>query len=201
MMRSIAAGLLVLILQLTPAESRTQWTLTEPSTLSFVAMQADQPVEGVFRAFTGAIVFSDHDLAASSVEIAIDVARLDTGQGDRDDTLRSDAFFDAARWPVARFRSTEFRRIGDQVYEALGALTIRDRTRPVPLRFTLDPSPGAGADGLEARVSGRVVINRLEFGVGQGMWADTSVIADKVEIRVELTATANDANWRARLGE
>ena len=71
---------------------------------------------------------------------------------------------------------------GDGEYEAQGRLTIRDRTRDVPLRFRFTRS-AAGAAVLE----GRATLRRLEFGIGaEGDWRDTRWVGDEVEVRFEL---------------
>ena len=76
--------------------------------------------------------------------------------------------------------------VGDGQYEARGTLTLRDHSLPVVLPFTL-ALEGAPGERL-ATAEGSMTINRTDYGVGQGMFADTSVIPDPVEIAVRIVA-------------
>ena len=81
-------------------------------------------------------------------------------------------------------------RAGGDRYEARGKLTIRDVTRDAVLPFTLtltdDPSrPGT----LRAAARGRLLIKRLDYGVGQGEWSATGQVADDVTIDVSVLAS------------
>jgi len=67
-------------------------------------------------------------------------------------------------------------------FEARGRLTIRDVTRDVLLPFTFTPA----ADGQHATLAGGTTIRRLDFGVGQGEWTDTTWVGNEVKIRFEL---------------
>ena len=70
-------------------------------------------------------------------------------------------------------------------FEAQGKLTIRDVTRPVRLPFTFV----VAADGRTARLSGGTTIQRLDFGVGQGEWNDTTWVGNAVDIHFDLALT------------
>lgn len=172
------------------APAAERWTVEETSRIAFVASQDGQPVEGEFEAFTAEVVFDPDELGASRVDVEIDTASVDTGHGDRDQTLRSSQFFHVEQYPRARFVSDELVATGDRTYEAKGALTIRDVTEDVVLPFELaigehpdDP------DRMLAQAKGEVTISRLAFGVGQGDWADTDQVGEDVIVRIEIDAT------------
>jgi polyisoprenoid-binding protein YceI len=57
----------------------------------------------------------------------------------------------------------------------------------IAFRFT--PSP----DGRSAALDGSAVVNRLEFGVGQGEWQDTKWLADAVRVRFALMLTRSES--------
>jgi polyisoprenoid-binding protein YceI len=92
-------------------------------------------IEGRFRAFEGTITVAD-PAAASSVQVSIDAASIDTASADRDAHLRSPDFLDVERFPTLSYRSTGVVRHDDEHWTVLGRLTIRDVTREVPLDVT-----------------------------------------------------------------
>lgn len=159
----------------------------EASRVGFVATQSGSPVEGAFESFEADIRFDPADLEASRVEVVIEVASVDTGSGDRDDLIRSSDLFHAERFPTARFEAERFTRRDDGAFTAHGRLTMRDVTREIELPFTLEI---AEQDGRQtARAAGEVTVPRLAYGIGQGQWQDTSIVADEVTIRIDVRAS------------
>jgi polyisoprenoid-binding protein YceI len=59
-------------------------------------------------------------------------------------------------------------------------LTIRGKTKRIafPFRFT--------TNGTGATLDARVTLDRLDYGLGTGEWADDSVIGHKVDVLVHL---------------
>lgn len=186
-MRLTAFLLLLLSLALPPAAAQeaAPWTVEEDrSRLAFLFTQSGSQYEGSFGDWTAEIVFDRQDLENSSLEIVIDIGSVDTGNDDRDGLLRSSMLFDTFTYPEARFLSDELVSTGDDRFEARGRLTIRDVTREVVLPFTLSE---AGGDAVLAE--GRLDIDRLDYGVGQGQWQDTAMVADAVAIVFQVLAT------------
>jgi polyisoprenoid-binding protein YceI len=62
-----------------------------------------------------------------------------------------------------------------------GKLTLRNVTRDVPITFTFD------AKGSQALLKGSAALKRLDFGVGQGEWKDTSSVGNEVSVQFALT--------------
>ena len=78
--------------------------------------------------------------------------------------------------------AAQFAAKGAGKFEARGHLTIRDVTRDVLLPFTFTPA----ADGQHATLAGGTTIRRLDFGVGQGEWTDTTWVGNEVKIHFDL---------------
>ncbi len=150
------------------------------STLGFVATQTGAPVEGRFGQFRADIVFSADDLPGSRFDVTITVKSADTGEDDRDETLRGPDLFAVEKYPTARFVTTAFKHVNGSRYEATGKLTLRNVTREIRLPFTFESTAN------EASLQGGVKLNRLDYGIGQGEWKDTTWVANEVTVKFAL---------------
>jgi cytochrome b561/polyisoprenoid-binding protein YceI len=162
------------------------------SHLFFRATQAGAEFEGQFKRFSPQIQFDPSDLTGSRFVVEIDTGSADTQDGDRDSTLTGADFFATDRWPKAHFETTGFAAKGSGKFEAKGRLTIRDVTRDVVLPFSFTPA----ADGKHAMLAGGTTLRRLDFGVGQGEWTDTTWVGNDVKIRFELKLDSSTAGGR-----
>ena len=115
------------------------------------------PVNGVFREVTGSGTVS----AAGDVTGTVTVAAksLDTKNKKRDDHLRSADFFDVANTPDITFAAEQVTPSGEGV-TVTGALTVRDRTRPVSFAARV-----SGSDGAQVELDGEIEVNRGDFGL------------------------------------
>jgi polyisoprenoid-binding protein YceI len=148
------------------------------SSLGFEGRYGGEPVPGVFRSFSGRVVWSPTDPLATRFEVEIDVGSLDTDYPDRDEVLKDPDWFDVASYPTARWVSTAGCTLAEGALVCPGELTIRGTTREVPIRVE------ASADGRV--LSGRARINRRDFGVGGGDWDDASMIDEEVAVTFTL---------------
>ena len=173
-----------------PVAATTHWTADAAhSQLTFTAVQAGARFDGRFATFDPQIDFDAANLASSRFVVTVTTASADTRDKERDETLRGKDFFDVSRFPQARFATTGFTAAAKGRFEAQGKLTIRDVTRPVRLPFTFV----VAADGRSARLVGSTTVERLDFGVGQGEWNDTTWVGNAVEIRFDLALIRNAA--------
>jgi len=166
------------------------------SALKFVFKQAGAANQGRFRKLAGTLRFGDTNLPASKLDITIDIGSLDTGDDERDKTLRGPELFDMARFPQARFKSTQFKRLSAGRYEVIGKLTIRDVTRELHVPFSFRTTTEKGEP--VGYMTGRVTINRLDFGVGQGEWQATEQVANEVDVSFGLRFSAAAAPAAAK---
>jgi polyisoprenoid-binding protein YceI len=168
------------------------WTLQDTSTLGFTATLQGAEFSGEFETFDAEIRFADSDLATSHFSVTVEIASVNTRNVDRDDALRGGDFFDAAHWPSAHFEAMQLRHVDGNDFEALGMLTIRDRTRALTLPFRFTRTQDA------AKLAGNVTISRLNYGVGQGDWADTRWIGEDVTIAYRLDLARADPEGTRR---
>jgi polyisoprenoid-binding protein YceI len=149
------------------------------STLSFRFTQAGAQNQGHFGKFTVHLTLDPAQPQSGHLEVIIETSSVDTGDKDRDNTLRSPDLFDATRFPRAQFTSTSIARLDATHFQAAGRLTLRDVTRPLTVAFSLAPT-------APHTMSGTAVIRRLDFGVGQGDWKNTEWVGNEVPVSFAL---------------
>jgi polyisoprenoid-binding protein YceI len=159
------------------------WQKAEGASLTFKGSYQGEAFEGRFERFDPIVAFDPAALGGARLVVRIDVTSAVTGNDDYDATMQSAEFFDSERHPQAGFATGAVRQVGEGSYEADATLTLRGKTVPFvfPFRFEID--------GERARLTSTVTLKRLDFDVGTGDWADTSLIADEVEVRVDLPLT------------
>ena len=154
------------------------------SSLQFVFVQAGGKNSGRFPKLAVNFAFADDNLSASRLEVTVDVAALDTGDKERDDTLRGADLFDVAKFPQSRFLATAITKTTAGAYEASGSLVLRGVTRALRVPFTLRSVTEQGRHALY--MTGKTLIKRLDFGVGQGDWKSTEWVDNDVAIAFNL---------------
>jgi polyisoprenoid-binding protein YceI len=153
------------------------------STLGFTSNFQGSSFDGHFNKWTAAISYDAAKLATSKFDVTVDLSGVKTGDNDRDSALPGPDFFDVAKYPQAHFVTTAFHQQGTQVI-ADGMLTLRGVTKPVSLNVVFKPQ----GNGATLDVTGTV--KRLDFGVGGGQYADTSVIGPDVKVTAHLVLSA-----------
>ena len=149
------------------------------SSLTFATRYQGQLFTGRFPSFTTRLSFDPKNLAAAKLDVLIPLANVTTADSERDSNLRGGDFFNTAKFPQARFTSTKFRALGGQRYAADGSLTLHGVSKPVTLAFTWKP-------GARPVLSGSATVQRLDFGVGGGDWADTGLIPNAVSVSTKV---------------
>jgi len=159
------------------------WDVDEMrSSLSFVFEQEGESFKGDIEKFSSDIRFDVGDLAQSIAHITIDLTSLSAGNAERDDALQSSDWFYLSKFPQAEFKTTELRQLGDRAFEADAVLSIRGIEKKIVLPFTLD------FEGEDVHMVGALDMNRLDFGLGEGFWANPDFIGLSVIVRVEIFA-------------
>jgi polyisoprenoid-binding protein YceI len=182
---SLLAALFVAGSALAAGAAPVKYTLEQPaSLLRFSFEQAGANNTGRFGKYTADVTFAADNLAASKIDVSIDIASLDTGDKERDDTLKSADLFDPAKFPKARFVSSKITIVGGGRYEAQGKLTIRNVTKDIKLPITFQTKEEKGRQ--MAYLTGRYTLKRLEYGVGQGDWKSTEWVKDDVVVTFSL---------------
>lgn len=131
---------------------------------------------------TGQLEFDALNPARSRVEVTFPLATLATGVPDLDEHLKSEDFFEVAKFPTATFSSTKVEAgMGAGRFKVTGNLTLHGITRPVTLDATMlktgnNVRTGVASVGFDATVT----IKRSDFGLG----AFVPQVSDAVRIQV-----------------
>jgi polyisoprenoid-binding protein YceI len=146
-------------------------------------------VRGEFHGVTGTVVVDDSDVSKSTVNVSIDATSLDTREPDRDKHLKSEAFFDVAKYPTIAFQSTKVERNNDGSLKITGDLTIRGITKTAVLTTTVPKAPIKDPWGLQrTAASASTRINRQDYGVAWNQKLDSGgvVVGDDVNITLDV---------------
>lgn len=185
--------ILIVALFASPALAGPQdaWSVdTRASSLGFSVTQVGSIVSGRFPSWTGEIVLDPASPATARIDIRIDTRAVTANNADVDSLIKGPNFLSVQKFPEARFVSTSVSAKGGDRYEALGKLTMRDQTRDAVLPFTLQVADEPSQPGsVRATARGRIVLKRLDYGVGQNEWAGTGQVANEVTVDVNVVAS------------
>ena len=159
------------------------------STMGFQVRHLFSKVPGKFDDFSGQIQFDEADLEKSSVQVKIKAASIDTANEQRDKDLRSQNFFDVAKYPGITFESKSVKKTGDSTADITGDLTMHGVTKEVVLKAEL-LGKGAGMQGKT--VSGweaTTALRRSDFGLSWNKAIEgTQIVGDDVQIDLRVEA-------------
>lgn len=158
-----------------------QKLLPAQSNVGFVVKQMGVPVEGHFRKFDAQISFDAAKPAANKVAFTVDIASATLGSAEVDAELPKAVWFNTAKFPQATFASSSFKALGGGKYEVAGKLSIKGQSRDVVVPLSMTQA------GAATVAIGTFPIKRLVFKIGEDEWADTSMVADDVQVKFKLT--------------
>ena len=165
------------------AQEAPKWVVDPAhSTLAFESSAEGAAFEGHFDRWTADIHFDPANLAGSKVTVSVDTASIATGDGGRDQTAQGGDWFDAAMFPKAVFVTKSIKDLGGGKYEADGDLTLRDKTEPLALPFTLT------IKGDEADMHSEVDLDRSMWGFGTGEYGGADIVPLNVGLRIDVVA-------------
>lgn len=153
------------------------------SEIGFVTRQMGVPVEGRFGKFSAQIALDPRKPETGRVAFTIDTGSARFGSAETDAEVPKPAWLNVAKFPQASFQSTAIKAVGGGRFEVAGQLSIKGSTQPVVVPVQVTQS------GATSTATGSFTIKRLAFKVGEGEWADTSMVADDVQVRFKLALT------------
>jgi polyisoprenoid-binding protein YceI len=155
-MKTIKIFFSILTLALSWSVSAQEWKIGDTYNIAFASKDAS----GVFKDFSGTVIFDENNLGSSSMKLKIKVESINTGNGIQNKHAKSDEWFDAAKHPYINFESTKIEKT-DSGYKAVGKLEIRGVKKDVTIPFTFVKKGSKGT--FVAKFS----VDRTDYGVGK----------------------------------
>lgn len=151
-------------------------------------------VKGEFGGPVGTASFDPKDLSTLRVDATIDARTINTRNPDRDKDLKSDLFFDVAKYPRITFKSKSVTVEGPGKLKVLGDLTIKGVTKPVTLDVegpTQEIKDIWGSRRIGATAT--TTINRRDFNIvyNRMLEGGGAVVGDQVSITLDIELTKN----------
>ena len=139
-------------------------------------------VRGNFADVAGTVVVAD-DVTASTVDVTVQMASVDTRSADRDTHLKSADFFDVENYPTMRFVSTSF-----DGEELSGDLTIKDVTRPVTFEVEFNGVQADPWGNTKAGFEAEAEIKRADWGLtwNAAIEGGGVLVSDKIKIVLDV---------------
>lgn len=171
-------------LVLATSASAQQKLVPAQSEINFTVKQMGVPLDGNFSKFDAQIAFDSKKPEAGKIAFTIDLGSAAVGDADTTKELKKPEWFNQAKFPTATFSSTSIKSTGPGKLDVAGLLTIKGNAKPVVVPVTLTP----GAAGV-ATAQGSFNIKRVDFKIGEGDWADVSIVANDVTVKFKLALT------------
>jgi polyisoprenoid-binding protein YceI len=163
--------------QLDPMHTQVEFTVKHFGMMS---------VRGHFNEVKATGTIDPDNPAASSVEVTIDVASLNTNNARRDADLRGSYFLELDKYPTITFRSTTIEPLGQDRYAMTGDLTIKGTTRPVTLRVVRYGELNDATMGHRIAYGAEGEIDRTDYGMAFDMLGDGRIIVGhEIKITIE----------------
>lgn len=178
---TVGATLAFACAQVAYAQPRPALLQAAGSEIVFTTRQMGVPVEGRFTSFSAQVLLDPSQPETGSVSLAIATGSARFGSAELDAEVPKATWLNTAVFPQATFQSSSIRATGPGRYEVTGKLTLKGSVRDLVVPVQL-----AAAGGHHV-ASGSFTIRRLDFKVGEAEWADTSLLANDVLVRLRLT--------------
>ncbi len=163
----------------TQALAADQTLLPAQSEVTFVAKQVGVPLQGRFKAFAVQSRFDPKAPQTSQIALQIDLGSVAVN-ADTDAELAKPEWFSAAKFPKATFQSSAIKALGGGRFEVAGKLSIKGNARDLIVPVQVSQA------GALSTATGTFALKRLDFKVGDGDWADTSIVANDVQVKFKL---------------
>ena len=171
-------------LALAASASAQQKLVPAQSEINFTVKQMGVPLDGKFSRFDAQLAFDSRKPEAGKIEFNIDLGSAAVGDADTTRELKKPEWFNQAKFPTATFSSTGIKAVGPGKLEVAGTLNIKGNAKPIVVPVMLTPGPSG-----VTTAQGSFTIKRVDFKIGEGDWADVSIVANDVVVKFKLALT------------
>jgi polyisoprenoid-binding protein YceI len=150
------------------------------SEITFTSHQMGVPVDGRFKTFSAQVAFDPKKPETAKIAFTVDLASISMGAAESEAELVKQPWFDTKKFPQASFQSTSVKPTGPGRFDVAGQLSIKGKPQPVVVPVQL------AQNGATTTATGGFTLKRLDFKIGEGEWADTSMVANEVQVKFKL---------------
>ena len=176
---------LLMVAAVTPAHAQAKpaQLVAASSEIAFTTKQMGVPVEGKFGKFAAQITLDPKKPENGSVNFTIDTGSARFGSAELDAEVPKTVWLNVPKFPQATFQSSSVKAAGPGKFDVAGKLSIKGTQRDITVPVQVAQVAGSST------ATGAFIIKRLEFKVGDGEWADTSMLANDIQVRFKLVLT------------
>ena len=164
----------------TPVPAPQARLVAASSEVTFTAKQVGVPMDGRFKRFDAQIALDPKQPQNGKVNFGIELGSVSLEPATDAELLKPE-WFNTAKFPKATFVSSSIKATGAGRLDVSGKLSIKGQQRDLTVPVVL------AAAGGNTVATGSFALKRLDFKVGEGDWADTSVVANDVQVKFKLT--------------
>jgi len=170
------------------ADSAKAWTvLYDKSTLGFTGDYGGSGFDGKFRKFSAIIQFDPAHPQSGLFDVSVDVTSVTTFNDDWDQVISEKDWFDTKDHPTSRYVTKSIKPLDGGGYSALGVLELKGKKHEVELRFHWTQYPDGDVKVMgQARMLAGAKVNRTDFDIGAGHWAQDNTVGFDVMVNVDL---------------
>ncbi len=181
----VRCGLALLAVVLSAQLYAASWrSVQDQSQLEFVTTYEGAEAPGRFQRFDVLVSYDASSLAVRSLLVDVDITSASMGNDEIDEAIAQTEWFNAKAFPHARFRSEQVRAVNDSEYVAEGVVSIKGVSRPITVPFRWR------SHDLDAKLTGSLILSRVDFGIGSGEWEADTPIGHDVQVRFGIALKA-----------
>jgi len=167
---------------------------TAHSRIGFVARHAVvTKVRGAFDSYSGNLHLDWENPAASSANLTVEVASINTANDQRDGHLRANDFFDAPSYPQLTFVSTNIEKVDNENFRVTGDLTIKGVTQKITVDWEFNGLATDPYGNVRAGFEGKAILNRSDFDINFNAALETGglLVSEKIVLEFDISAIKN----------
>jgi polyisoprenoid-binding protein YceI len=171
---------LLLLLSPTGAGAEVWRSDPELSRLRFIATVEGAEAPGVFHRFQVRLKLGEPGGKDGQLTVEVDITSADMFSGELNEGIAEQEWFSFADRPSAVFTSEHIDAAGPDRFVATGTLQLKCASQTVRVPFSWNALQG------RASLRGSLRLNRGDFCIGSGEWADDGAIGQTVEVAFDV---------------